>query len=192
MCILCTDYVLAQWYNKERTILNQVQVILFSRIQVQSIFYGLVQLRDSPVQGNKDGKMGQRGPNEEIWKCKEYCVLSSATGIRWKETFIVGPTGSPNQILTHASIFPSGRLAVWENLQSYNPGTHQSSKEHFSLNISQRKGMSSLKKSLRPGLGCSAAATERVNRASSSAQAISLPNADRHIESWLWQHEWLS
>lgn len=59
MCVLCTKYVLAQWYNKEGTILNQVQVILFSRIQVWSIFYDLVQLRDHPDQGNRDGKMGQ-------------------------------------------------------------------------------------------------------------------------------------
>ena len=41
-------------------------IILLSRLQVQSTFYGLAQLRDGPDQGNRDENIGQQGPKEEI------------------------------------------------------------------------------------------------------------------------------
>lgn len=59
MCVLCTEYLLSQWYNKEKTILNQVWVTLLSEIKVQSTLHGLAELRDGPKEGYRDEWMGQ-------------------------------------------------------------------------------------------------------------------------------------
>lgn len=114
--------------------------------------------------------------------CADLCTRNQVEGsLQYRSKM------QPKPDLPRAFIFPCGGLAVREDLESYNPGTQQSSKEHSSLKVNQRESMTSLQEPLRPRLGsagAAAATTTKVNRAGSSAQAISLPTADRYTKFW--------